>query len=143
MMSETKSSEMKPTVTDAELAVLKALWRRDEATIRELADELYPGGEAAQYATVQKLLERLETKACVGRERRGRVNVYRPSVDRTSLIARRLRATADRLCDGSLAPLLSCLVDVADARELEDGDVAALRQLVERLDREREGETER
>ncbi len=46
-------------VTDAELAILKSLWELGPSTIRQLSDRLYPGGEAAHYATVQKLLDRL------------------------------------------------------------------------------------
>ena len=39
-------------VTDAELAVLQALWDGGPATIRRLTDVLYPGGGPAQYGTV-------------------------------------------------------------------------------------------
>lgn len=130
---------MSDSPTDSELAVLEALWREQRerpqpATIRTLTDRVYPDGGQAHYATVQKLLERLEAKGCVARERAGRVNVYRPLVDRRALILRRLQATADRLCDGSLAPLLSHLIDAAD--ELDADDVAALRARVEALDGE-------
>src|SRR6266849_6265789 len=45
-------------VTDTELSILQALWDRQPATIRQLTDRLYPGGGAAHYATVQKLLDR-------------------------------------------------------------------------------------
>ena len=45
---------------DAELAVLQTLWERGPCTIRQLADTLYPSGTDTHYATVQKLLERLE-----------------------------------------------------------------------------------
>ena len=117
-------------VTQAELAVLEALWRANPSTIRTLADELYPGGSTSHYATVQKLLERLEAKGFVARQRDGRVNVYRPLTNRTTLIGRRLQATADRLCGGSLAPLLTHLVDGAD---LTADDVDALRARVEAL----------
>jgi BlaI family penicillinase repressor len=117
--------------TDAELAVLKLLWSRDGATIRELADELYPGGETAHYATVQKLLDRLESKALVERRRVRRSNVYSCRVDRGELIGRRLRDTAEKLCDGSLTPLLTHLVNVSD---LSAADLADLRNLVRRLD---------
>ncbi len=58
-------------VTDAELAILQLLWENREATIRYLTDSLYPHGGTAQYATVQKLLERLETKGFVRRDRAG------------------------------------------------------------------------
>ena len=53
-----------PELPDAELAVLQQLWERGPATIRQLTDALYPEGTDAYYATVQKLLERLEAKGC-------------------------------------------------------------------------------
>ena len=99
-------------VTDAELAVLQALWERGSATIRQLTDALYPGGSAAQYATVQKLLERLDAKGCVRRDRRPWPHVFAATVDRDDLIGRRLRAVAEKLCGGSLTPLLTHLLAV-------------------------------
>jgi predicted transcriptional regulator len=99
-------------VTDAELAVLQALWGRGSATIRQLTDALYPGGSAAQYATVQKLLERLEAKGCARRDRRPWPHVFAATVDRDDLIGRRLRAVAEKLCGGSLTPLLTHLTTV-------------------------------
>ena len=49
-------------ITDTELTVLRQLWRRDDATIRELTDALYPDGGHSHYATVQSLLDRLLTR---------------------------------------------------------------------------------
>lgn len=126
------SQSLPPDVTETELAVLKALWERGAATIRELTDELYPGGAAVQYATVQKLLERLAKKGFVDRRPRGRAHVFHATVDRGELISRRLRATADSLCEGSLTPLLTHLVGSA---ELSAEDVSALRRLVDELGR--------
>ena len=119
-------------VTETELSVLKRLWDDGPSTIRELTDRLYPGGEASHYATVQKLLDRLQTKAWVGRQPRGRVNVYTASLDRAALIALRLRETADQLCEGSVTPLLSQLV--ASKKKLSSEEITALRELVDRLD---------
>ena len=118
-------------VTDAELAVLKLLWSGGAATIRELTDRLYPGGRAAHYATVQKLLERLEAKRQVRRRANARAHVFEAAVSRDRLIAGRLRETAEKLCEGSLTPLLTQLVGSMD---LDEQDVGALRALVERLD---------
>ncbi|HKI32561.1 MAG TPA: BlaI/MecI/CopY family transcriptional regulator [Gemmataceae bacterium] len=98
--------------TDAELAVLQVLWERGSATIRQLADALYPGGSTAQYATVQKLLERLQAKGCARRDRRPWPHVFSATVDRDDLIGRRLRAVAEKLCGGSLTPLLTHLISV-------------------------------
>ena len=118
-----------PDVTDAELEVLKTLWESGPSTIRHLTDRLYPGGTTSHYATVQKLLERLEAKSCVRRRQRGRVNIFTATVGREALIARRLRETADKLCEGSLTPLLSHLVD---SSSLTREELATLRELVER-----------
>lgn len=118
-------------ITDAELDVMRQLWRRDEATIRELTDALYPAGGHAHYATVQSLLDRLHGKGFVSRTKQGRVNVYRASVSRAELAGRRLRATADALFDGAMAPLLTHLVNQGD---LEPDDLSAVRELIDRLD---------
>ena len=63
-------------VTDAELAVLQVLWDDGPATIRQLTDVLYPGGGTAQYATVQKLLDRLEAKGFVHRDRSAAAHTF-------------------------------------------------------------------
>jgi predicted transcriptional regulator len=119
-------------VTDAELDVLRALWDEGPAPIRALADRLYPGGGASEYATVQKLLERLEDKGHVTHRSEGRANVYSARVRREDLVARRLRDTAEKLCDGSLTPLLTHLVS---AGRLSTDELAELRRLVDRLAR--------
>src|SRR4029078_5116280 len=56
-------------VTDAELAILQVLWDRGQATVREWTEQLYSEYSSSQHATVQKLLERLEAKDCVRRNR--------------------------------------------------------------------------
>jgi predicted transcriptional regulator len=113
-------------VTDAELAVLQGLWERGSATIRQLTDALYPGGAAAQYATVQKLLERLEAKGCAERDRRPWPHVFVATVERDDLIGRRLRAVAEKLCGGSLTPLLTHLITVERLSPQERQELRAL-----------------
>ena len=118
-------------VPDAELAVLKVLWDRGRATIREITDRLYPEGGTSHYATVQKLLERLRDRAYVERRREGRAHVFSARVAREDLIRHRLRDAAEKLCEGSLTPLLTQLV--SDGRLAED-EIRALRALVDELD---------
>ena len=119
-----------PDVTDAELAVLQALWEQGEATIRRLTDALYPAGKAAHYGTVQKLLERLEAKGCVRRDRAPWPHRFTAAVDRDTLIGWRLRATAEKLCGGSLAPLLLHLLR---AEQLNADERQELRSFLEQL----------
>ena len=121
-------------VTEAELEVLRALWDLDAATIRALADRIYPDGGASEYATVQKLLERLEDKGHVKHQLEGRQNVYTARLGREDLVARRLRDTADSLCEGSMTPLLTHLVT---AGRLSADELGELRRLVDALSRKR------
>ena len=56
------------------------------------------------------------------------VHQFSAAVDRDELIGRRLRAVADKLCGGSLAPILSHL---ARAKKLTDAERKALRQIID------------
>jgi predicted transcriptional regulator len=118
--------------TDAELAVLQTLWDQGPATIRQLTDLLYPKGGAAAYATVQKLLERLEAKGHVSRDRTGHAHLFSARTGRDALVGRRLRAMAEKLCGGLMAPLLTHLVR-AEALSAEERQ--ELRALIDELDK--------
>jgi BlaI family penicillinase repressor len=123
-------------VTDAELAVLQALWDRGPLTRGQVRDILYPGGNAAHYGTVQKLLERLEAKACVRRRRVSTGLIFTPTVSRDELIHRRLLDMAEKLCGGALTPLLMNLVQ---AKPLTASELDELRELVEGMRRQAKG----
>lgn len=94
-------------VTPAELAILRELWARSEATVRELTETVYPGQTISDFATVQKLLKRLEQKGCVTRREGTWPHIFVPTLSREGLIARRLQKTANELCNGDLKSLLA------------------------------------
>ena len=123
-------------VTETELSLLQVLWDSGPATIRQLTDVLYPGGGTAQYATVQKLLDRLESKDCVRRDRTPPAHTFTAAIDREALIGRRLQDMAEKLCGGSLTPLLTHLVRTKrmTARERQE-----LRDLIDELDTKGKG----
>jgi predicted transcriptional regulator len=120
-------------VTNAELAVLQALWDCDRATVRELTEQLYPAYSATEHATVQKLLERLEAKGCVRRHDETWPRTFAAAINRGDLIERKLQQAADKLCDGSIQPLLTHLVRGA---RLSAKDRQSLRTLLDELDKE-------
>ena len=68
----------------------------------------------------------------VARHPEGRHNVFRATVRREDLVARRLRDTADDLCDGSLTPLITQLVS---AGKLSREELRELRRVVDRASR--------
>ena len=119
-------------VTDAELAVLEVLWTDGTVTVRQITDQLYPNSKSSQHATVQKLLDRLKTKGFVARDRSVWPHVFSASIDREELIARRLRKTAEKLCGGSLNPLLTHLIKDTG---LSKGEREELRSLLDDLDK--------
>src|SRR6516164_1970521 len=127
-------------VTETELAVLQVLWDQGPATIRQITDLLYPEGEAAHYATVQKLLDRLEAKGFVTRDRTPPAHAFAAAVGRDDLIGRRLQAMAEQLCGGSLTPLLTHLVK---ARRLSPRERQDLRDLIDDLDRKNKSKSDR
>ena len=118
-------------VTDAEFAVLDALWDSGPQTIRALTDRLYPAGSASDYATVQKLLERLEAKRTVSRDRSNHRHIFRAACGREELVGGQLQKVANKLCDGSLTPVLLHLVQSV---KLSKSDREVLRKLLDDSD---------
>ena len=120
-------------IPDAELAVLQQLWERGACTVRQLTEVLYPAGPGSQNATVQKLLDRLEAKQYVLRNRESWPYLFQAAVQRSDVIRKSLQATADKLCAGALAPLLTYL---GKADSLTVADRESLRNLLDELDKD-------
>src|SRR5918997_3841749 len=115
-------------ITEGELAVMQVLWDRPAASIRQITEALYPRNTASHYGTVQKQLERLEGKGFVKRDRSLFVHLFSAAVDRDALVGRRLDAVMDKLCGGSLEPILTHLLR---APRLTDEQRRRLRELIE------------
>ena len=120
-----------PDLPDAELSVLQALWDHGPATIRQLTDAIYPQGTDAHYSTVQKLLDRLEAKGCITRNRTSWAHTFQAVLGRNELIGHRLEAMAEKLCGGSLTPILTNLVR---SKRLTARERREIRKLMEELD---------
>lgn len=114
-------------VTDTELAILEILWDKETATIRQIVDELYKEGTTGEYGAVQSLLERLEAKGYVRRDRSSFAHVFSAAIERSDLIGQRLQAVAEKLCGGSWTPLL---MHLAQGTRLTAEDRKLLRKLL-------------
>jgi|SRR5262245_8482489 len=129
-----------PEVTDAEAAVLHRLWERGSASVRQLRDALYPGGGPSEHATVHKLLERLESKGYVQRERSAGALVFRSIVEREEVLGSRIETLLNKMGGGSLQPLLTSLVRV---KRVSADELRELLALVEDLERKKKSKRER
>lgn len=114
-------------VTDGELSILQVLWERGEATSRDLATVLYEEVTDPKMASVQKLLERLEAKGCVQRDRSQRAHRFRARVSHEEFLRSRLQALADRVCEGDLVPLVTTLLR---SQGVSPNEREQLRQLI-------------
>ena len=123
----------KPPVSDAELEVLKVLWARSSATVREVEGDLRQQKRRLAYNTVLTLLTRLREKGYIEADRAATAHVFRPVVSRDELLHHGLSALADRVCDGTASPLVHALVR---GSRLSADDVAQLRKLLDELERE-------
>ena len=103
---------MNQPLANAELAVMNLLWDNDEPmTARQIRELLYPDETKAQHGTVQRLLQRLEKKGFIERDRSISVHFFAAAISRESYAGGQLESLADKLTAGSIAPLITHLVE--------------------------------
>lgn len=115
-------------ITDGELAILQVLWERGEATSRDITAALHAEVTDPKMSSVQKLIERLEAKGSVHRDRTDRAHRFRALVSQEDFLRSRLQALADRLCGGALASLMTTLVR---SKGISRKDRDALRKMID------------
>jgi predicted transcriptional regulator len=116
-------------ITDAEHAVMEALWDRPRRTAAEVCEEVC-GLRDWSLATVKTLLSRLVQKGAVAAEPDGRRFLYTPLIAREAYIGGESRRLVDRLFGGSAASLVAHL---AESEALTDNDLAEIEALLKEL----------
>ncbi len=130
---------MDPSVhpTERELEILKILWGRREATVREVHQQMRTDSPIVQN-TVQAFLRTMEDKGLVDHRLDGRTFVYRPTCEREQTSRRMLGRLLDRVYDGAVDRLVDSLLSVRrpSAEELEQLDtlIARARSSVDHQD---------
>ncbi len=116
-------------LADAELAVMQLLWDHEQLTAREIRERLYPDETPSNHGTVQKLLQRLEQKGYVARDRSQFVHLFRAEISRRQYVGQQLETLADKLTDGSIVPFLTHLME---ARKISAKERREIRKLLDR-----------
>ena len=99
-------------VTDRELEILKVLWSRGRASVREVQEVLVKESGPVAYSTVQTLLNIMEEKKdLVCHVVEGRTFVYSPKRPPERTIRELTRRFVDRVFDGALERVLVALLD--------------------------------
>ncbi len=126
-MPTSKGQKVKPA-SNAELQVLDQLWEESPQTIRELSIAVYGDSETSHYSTVQTLLDRLERKGWVTRDRSVFRHTFSPAKERADLVGQQIQQVANSVCNGSVAALLGLY---AKSNPLSASERKELRKLIE------------
>ncbi len=115
-----KQEKLRPT--EAEMAILEALWRKGPSTVRELQNELSqskPWG----YTTVLKLLQIMLEKGLVNRQESSRAHIYE-AVNKGSL----LDDMVERVFEGSIRQLM---LHAISSKKATPEELAEIRKMLE------------
>jgi predicted transcriptional regulator len=114
-----------PRPTDAELAILRALWDRGPSTVRTV-HEAIDQGRRLQYTTTLKLLQIMTGKGLVLREAEGRSHIYRARYRQEDTQRRLVDDLLDRAFGGSAAALVMQALRSNPASEDELAEISRL-----------------
>ena len=114
------------TLTEAELRLMKILWRRGESAVTDLVAAL-PEGEPLAYNSVLTTIRILEQKGYVSHRQEGRAFVYRPRVAEGEASRFEVRNVLNRFFGNSREQLvLSLLGD----EEISSEEMQRLKQAI-------------
>ena len=117
-------------LASSELAVMNLIWQaEDRVTAREIRESLYPDESRSQHGTVQRLLQRLEDKGFVKRDKSLAVHFFTAAISRETYAGQQLETLAERLTSGSIAPLITHLVE---ADRISAADIERIRSVLDK-----------
>ena len=111
---------MRSPLTELENDVMQAVWDAGPSTV-EAVHQTVARGRSIKETSIRTLLRRLEEKGYLRHSEEGRAYVYQAVEPARGVAARAVRQIIDRFCQGSVAELVSGMVDakVLTKREME------------------------
>jgi predicted transcriptional regulator len=119
-----------PVLTEAEQRIMRVLWQKQEASVREVTDALSRQRPVA-YNTVLTLLRILTDKGYVAPRKEGRAFIYAPLISRAEARSQALKQLLTQFFEGSPTALAQHLIDQEELsldelealkRELDDSE---------------------
>lgn len=114
-----------PRPTDAELAILRVLWDRGPATVRQV-HEVVAGARETGYTTTLKLMQIMAEKGLVTRDERARTHIYAARVGQEQTQRQLVTDLLDRAFGGSAAALVQRALSTHRANDEELREIQAL-----------------
>lgn len=112
--------------TEAELDILRVLWARGEASVRDVHDAL---NTETGYTTVLKTMQIMTDKGLVTRKEAGKAHLYKAAMRESDMQGQLLRDLSDKLFEGSTALLAMHALSLDTA---SDEDLERIKALIER-----------
>jgi predicted transcriptional regulator len=125
------ADKQRPTMSDAEREVLKALWEHEPSTVRDVHGRLSEQGHEWTRSTVITLLQRLERKGYVASDKRKFAFVFRATVTREEVMHQRIAKLADELSEGDAVPLVLAF---AQRHPFTEEELVQFRQLINEME---------
>ena len=119
-----------PRPTDAELSILRVLWDRGAATVREVHDELNQH-KAQGYTTVLKFLQIMTEKGLVLRDESSRSHIYRASLPSGSMQGSMVTDMVQKLFAGSTRALVQ---QALGSGQVSAEEIAEIRRTLDTLE---------
>src|SRR5258708_2244722 len=112
--------KLSPTLTEAELKIMQVVWRKDQATVAEVLEELRIESDLA-YNTVLTTMQILERKGYLKHTKEGKAFVYSPVVDKKEAQQSAIRHLVSRFFNNSPELLVLNILEreKISAKELE------------------------
>lgn len=127
------------TLTDHELDLMRIIWDRGEATVRDVYEDLLLRRKIA-YTTVMTTMKTLEQKGYLKASQQNRAFLYKPVHAEGKVVKELVRNFIQRVFDGSAQPLL---VHLLREQHVSESDLAYISRLVKEGDTKRKPKGER
>ncbi|HEY1343230.1 MAG TPA: BlaI/MecI/CopY family transcriptional regulator [Bryobacteraceae bacterium] len=115
------------TLTEQELEIMKVVWERESATVRDVYEALLERRKVA-YTTVMTMMKILEQKKYLRKTQTDRAYVYRPTQPKRQVVGDMVRDFVNRVFNGSAEPLLVHLVEEHNLTREDLEEIARLRR---------------
>jgi len=116
--------------TDAELAILRVLWRRGASTVRQVCETLGQEREIG-YTTALKLMQIMTEKGLVERDESERTHVYQPRLTQEQTQQQLVGDLMEKAFGGSASQLV---MQALAAKPASADELARIRQLLDELE---------
>ncbi len=119
-------------LTELQLAIMRVVWDRSEATVQDIWEALHAERGLAQ-TTVATMLSRLERRGVVTRRAppQARQYHYRAAVTEREVQHSMVGELTERLFDGDVTALVQHLLT---GEAVRPGDIAKIRDMIERVE---------